>query len=36
MPFGYLAVPLNIMCSSMWERPARPMTSLREPTLYQT
>src|SRR5439155_8434754 len=34
-PFPYLGVPLNIMCSSMWERPARPMTSLREPTLYQ-
>src|SRR5678815_604192 len=36
VPLGYLAVPLNIMCSSMWESPARPMTSLREPTLYQT
>src|SRR5947208_13979968 len=35
-PFPYLGVPLNIICSSMWDRPARPMTSLREPTLYQT
>src|SRR5512134_1433702 len=35
-PFGYLAVPLNIICSSMWESPARPITSLRDPTLYHT
>src|SRR4029078_9298073 len=36
VPLGYFAVHLNIICSSMWDKPARPMTSLREPTLYQT
>src|SRR5437660_1056297 len=32
---AYFLVPLNIMCSSICESPARPMISLREPTLYQ-
>src|SRR5512138_2357348 len=36
VPLGYFAVPLNIICSSIWDKPARPITSLREPTLYHT
>src|SRR5690349_11426902 len=36
VPLGYFAVPLNIMCSSIWERPARPITSFLDPTLYHT
>ena len=31
-----VGVPLNIMCSSMWASPVRPVISLREPTLYHT
>src|SRR6266487_3611579 len=34
-PLPYFWVPLNIMCSSRFDRPARPITSLRDPTLYQ-
>ena len=30
------SVPLNIMCSSMWERPVFPNTSFLDPTLYHT